>query len=357
MRITTQAIMMGYNRELTGALNRWNKAQNRVLTQRNFNTTAEDPAAANRAFKLRKQYRENAVNLEISQQTQALMDQVTSSAMQISNIMANEINPDILEALNGTNSDESSRRTYAETLRGMQKSIVLAANTQVGGRFLFAGEDTHHVPFELTDSGLKYRGESVTNGDMDTLDALSEETIYVDLGFGLKETETDQLIETSAFNTATPGINLLGYGKDANGLPNNVVDLLGQMADTLESDNFDADEFSKMVKKFRDTLDTVTDFESNMGTKQQFIDGTVNRLKENNDTLNTRIIDLEQVDMAEAISSYTWQGYAYNAALKVGTDIVSQSLLDFMRYVRKISYEEKSAAIRRWFFHIFSENL
>ena len=42
-------------------------------------------------------------------------------------------------------------------------------------------------------------------------------------------------------------------------------------------------------------------------------------------------IDLEQVDMAEAISSYTWQGYAYNAALKVGTDIVSQSLLDFMR--------------------------
>ena len=349
MRITTQAIMMGYNRELTGALNRWNKAQNRVLTQRNFNTAAEDPAAANRSFKLRKQYRENATALEMTQQTQALMDEVTSSAMQISNIMANDINPDILEALNGTNSDESSRRTYAETLRGMQQSIVLTANTQVGGRFLFSGEDTHNVPFVLSEDGktLTYRnvdvnqpkqiedlnnpGQMIDNPKYQELKALSEETMFVDLGFGLKETETNELIETSAFNSATPGINLLGYGVDENGHSNNVVVLLGQMADALEGDTFNDAEFSKMVKKFRQTLDTVTDFESNLGTKQQFLDGTVSRLEQHNDTLNTRIVDLEQVDMAEAISSYTWQGYAYNAALKVGTDIVSQSLLDFMR--------------------------
>lgn len=353
MRITTQSIMMGYNRELSGALSRWNKAQNRVLTQRNFNTAAEDPAAANRSFKLRKQYRENATALEMTQQTQALMDEVTSSAMQISNIMAKEINPDILEALNGTNSDESSRHTYAETLRGMQQSIVLTANTQVGGRFLFSGEDTHNVPFVLSEDGktLTYRGVNVNEPEMIPLNPhdpaqpdammknpkyqelkdLSNETMFVDLGFGLKETDGNQLIETSAFNTATPGINLLGYGVDDNGHSNNVVVLLGQMADALESETFDDAEFSKMVKKFRNTLDTVTDFESTLGTKQQFLEGTVSRLEEHNDTLNTRIVDLEQVDMAEAISSYTWQGYAYNAALKVGTDIVSQSLLDFMR--------------------------
>ena len=342
MRITTHSIMIGYNRELTGALDRWNKAQNRVLTQRNFNTISEDPAAANRSFKLRKQYRENAMNLEMTEQTQALMDQVCSSAMQISSIMANDINPDILEALNGTNSDISSRKTYAEALKGMQKSIVLAANTQVGGRFLFSGEDTHNVPFELTNEGLKYRGQLVSveqyeadgttlTEDYKKLQTLSEESLFVDLGFGLKETDDDQLIETSAFNTATPGINLLGYGVDENGLPNNVVDLLGQMASELESPDFDEDKFGAMVNKFRDCLDNVTDFESNLGTKQQFLEGTVTRLEQHNDTLNTRIVDLEQVDMAEAISSYTWQGYAYNAALKVGTDIVSQSLLDFMR--------------------------
>ena len=340
MRITTQAIMMGYNRELSGALDRWNKAQNRVLTQRNFNTTAEDPAAANRAFQLRKQYRENASHLELTKQTQSLMDQVCTSAMQISDIMANDIQPDILEAINGTNSTLSDRQTYAEALRGMQKSIVLSANTQVGGRFLFSGEDTKTVPFELSDDGLTltYLGVDVSGTDnngndtMTELNTLSQSTLNVDLGFGLKEDgNSGQMVSTSVFNTATPGINLLGYGKDKDGLPNNVVVLLGEMANELEQEDFDAEKFRQMLGKYQDCLQQTTNFEADLGTKQQFLDGTVNRLEDHNDTLNTRIIDLEQVDMAEAISSYTWQGYAYNAALKVGTDIVSQSLLDFMR--------------------------
>ncbi len=330
MRITTQAIMMGYNRELTGALNRWNKAQHTVLTQRNFNTSAEDPAAANRAFKLRKQYRENASHLEMTKQTQALMDQVCTSAMQISDIMANDIQPDILESINGTNTSFSDRQTYAETLRGMQQSIVLSANTQVGGRFLFSGEATHEVPFELkADGTLEYLGKNVM--DKAAMLPLTEDTLNVDLGFGLKEDTNGQMVSTSVFNTATPGINLLGYGTDDEGLPNNVVVLLGEMADILEEPNFDEDAFRARLGKFKDCLQHVTNFEADLGTKQQFLDGTVSRLEDHNDTLNTRIVDLEQVDMAEAISSYTWQGYAYNAALKVGTDIVSQSLLDFMR--------------------------
>lgn len=329
MRITTQSIMIGYNRELTGALGRWNKAQNRVLTQRNFNTTAEDPAAANRSFKLRKQYRENASHLEMTKQTQALMDQVCTSAMQISNIMANDIQPDILEAINGTNSNLSDRQTYAETLRGMQQSIVLSANTQVGGRFLFSGEDTHTVPFKLEGNTLTYLGGDVM--DEAVMEPLTKHTLNVDLGFGLKEDNANNIIGTSVFNTATPGINLLGYGTDDEGLPNNVVVLLGEMAEILDTPDFDEDAFRARLGKFKDCLQEVTNFEADLGTKQQFLDGTVSRLEDHNDTLNTRIIDLEQVDMAEAISSYTWQGYAYNAALKVGTDIVSQSLLDFMR--------------------------
>ena len=34
--------------------------------------------------------------------------------------------------------------------------------------------------------------------------------------------------------------------------------------------------------------------------------------------------------MAAAISEYVWQQYAYNAALKVGTSILSPSFIDFM---------------------------
>ena len=63
MRITNKAIMDHYNRGLNKALNRYAKAQDRVLTGRNFNEVSEDPAAAVRAFRLRSQFRKNAGQL------------------------------------------------------------------------------------------------------------------------------------------------------------------------------------------------------------------------------------------------------------------------------------------------------
>lgn len=330
MRITTKSIMQGYNRNLNVALGRWNTAQNQVLTQRNFNTISEDPAAANRAFQLRRQFRNNATQMELTQQTQSLMDEVTSSAMQISKTITNTINPDALKALNGTNS-QAERKTYADTLRGMQKSILLSANSQVSGRYLFGGASTKELPFVLSDDGktLTYRGLDVN--DEAAMKPLTKDTLYVDLGFGLTEKD-DSVVNGSAFNSATPGIEMLGYGKDADGYSNNVIVLLGQMADELESGSFDDEKFRKMVDKFqKDCVDNITDYEASLGVKQQFLSGTLTRLEQYNDTLNERIVDVEMVDMPEAISNYMWQGYAYNAALKVGTDIVSQSLLDFMK--------------------------
>ena len=40
---------------------------------------------------------------------------------------------------------------------------------------------------------------------------------------------------------------------------------------------------------------------------------------------------VESVDMAEALTEFSWAEYAYNAALKVGNSILSQSFIDFMR--------------------------
>ena len=40
---------------------------------------------------------------------------------------------------------------------------------------------------------------------------------------------------------------------------------------------------------------------------------------------------VEGIDPAAAITDYMWNQYAYNAALKVGTSILSPSFIDFMR--------------------------
>ena len=41
-------------------------------------------------------------------------------------------------------------------------------------------------------------------------------------------------------------------------------------------------------------------------------------------------MNLEQVDLADAITEFSWDYYCYSAALKIGTQLLSQSLIDYM---------------------------
>ena len=46
--------------------------------------------------------------------------------------------------------------------------------------------------------------------------------------------------------------------------------------------------------------------------------------------LNEDLTSLEDIEPAEAISNFMYDYYCYNAALKVGTQLLSQSLIDYM---------------------------
>ena len=68
------------------------------------------------------------------------------------------------------------------------------------------------------------------------------------------------------------------------------------------------------------------------------MDADAKALKNNNDlltdkadTMKEQIHDLEDMDEAEAISAFIWAQYSYNAALRVGNSVLSESLMDYMR--------------------------
>lgn len=331
MRVSTRAIMSGYNRNLNKTLNNLYSSQNRVLTQRNFNSIAEDPSSAARSFKLWREYSQNADYIENTKTTQELFDSVAASALQISKVLSEQVNEDALKAVNGATSQEA-RETYATTLRGMQETIVLSMNSSYGDRFLFGGASTKEAPFELNDAGeLLYRGFKVDDPtNKDVLEGFMKETLYVDLGFGMQKTG-GTINSESVFDTAICGLDVVGYGQTDDGISKNVVTLLGQMADELEKENFDEDKFNKLFTQFTECKNDVADFAAEIGTDCEFLENTVTKLESNQDILNKQIISVDQVDMPAAITDYIWQEYAYNAALKVGNSLLSQSFIDFMR--------------------------
>lgn len=331
MRITTNALIRNYKSGLNQSLVNMTNAMEHVMTQRSFNSVAEDPASAARSSQLWRKYLKNNDHISLVGEVQDQQSSQESALMQVNKI-ATQISKDYsLQVLNGTNGKDA-RDTYAAAIREYQESMVLSMNTTYGDNFVFAGADGKNPPFALNEDGkLTYRGIDVSTTDPDELQKLkdmSSEDIYVDLGFGLT-IENGEIVSSSAFNTSMPGIKVLGFGS-TDGSSDNLIALAGQLADELEKDDYDPDQYGKLLTKFEKLSSGLLNKVTELGVKSEFLESTKNRLKDNDINLQTQIKNVEGVDMAEAITTFSWAQYAYNAALKVGTNILSPSFIDFM---------------------------
>lgn len=333
MRITTNMVMRNYNNNLSATLGGLESSRKQVETNRRFSSSYEDPASSAKAAILERRYARNADYLNNVENVQKWQDTQEDIATQLSNI-AKEIDKRYsVEALNDTNADLDTRKVYAQTLRGLQEQMVQTLNTRYGETFAVAGAGGKEQPFELTADGvLTYRGVDVNSddpNDQKILEELSQEATYIDLGLGLGE-DGAEVSSSTAFNSALPGINLVGYGKDEQGVSKNLVVLVGQMADALEEETFDRDAYEAMWENISEGSSQLRDEIATLGTKTQMLTQMKTRLESEKLAITEQYDNAVNIDPAEAIMNYSWSMYAYNTALKVGTSIITPSLLDFL---------------------------
>lgn len=165
--------------------------------------------------------------------------------------------------------------------------------------------------------------------DLDDMKKLADEKLYLDTGFGL-QMKDGQVVAGTALNVSYPAINVIGFGKNADGTPNNMISLLKQLSEELTQDTLNTTEVDKLRGAFTKAKDKVVNHWTAIGTMDKFLQTTEDRLIDNRINLNTKIVDIEKVNMEEAISEFEFAKYAYNAALKVGMSILQPSFIDFM---------------------------
>ncbi len=348
MRITTNAILRNYNKNLSTSMKNLDTMRNRVMTQRKYMSTAEDPSSALRATALERKYSKNMDYLNTVDDIQSHQNAQEDAAMQISNIALTLAKQYGIEGMNGTNLSAETRKTYADAWRGAQQSMLLSLNATYGDEFVFGGSDAKETPFTLETVGgkevLKYRGVDVTTGDPNVLEELSKDTHFIDLGFGLEvdpgtSPKQYDIDPATAFNTSLPGINLVGYGdstekdKDGNAIPKNMLLIAGKIADMLDDSNgedFDYNEYKKLVGVFEDGRNDLLSEVTILGTQTEFLTTTKDRLMNNKVQLTEDYDNVVNVDMAEAIMDFSWAQYVYNASLKVGNNILTPSFIDYM---------------------------
>lgn len=174
--------------------------------------------------------------------------------------------------------------------------------------------------------------------DYTKLKMMAEEEVNLDLGMGMQEID-GKIVDGSVFNTALPGIKMLGFGVDEDGDPLNIVVLQQRLGEIFkncgeEDGSFHPPEDEKVALRLMDKLKAAqaktTSEYVELDTKAKYLQTNSERLSEQKNTLNEQVLDIEQVDLADAISTFSWDLYCYNAALKIGNQLLSQSLIDYM---------------------------
>ncbi len=331
MRVTQFMMSDAYTRRLGNAMERLSIKSKRVDTGRKLFKGSDNPEAAAKAYMYRRDYQNAEDHLNNTKDMQSLLETREDSMMQVKNELDGALSS-MMTILNGDKNTKEMKMIVAKEFRAMQKSMVMSMNSKYGEKFMFGGSSVSEPPFKLSEdqNTLEYRGVDVSQGNNQELKDLAGEKIYVDLGFGLAFENTGELLDSSGFNVSAPGINILGYGTDDDGIEKNPILLLGQIATALEN-NVDQEELSKYINPLKDAPQKILNSITKLGSESKFLEKTKFRIENIQMNLQQKISDVEHIDAEKAIMDLNKATFMYQAMLKSSSHILSQSLIDFMR--------------------------
>lgn len=385
-RITTNMMMNTYRFNLGNSTKKFSDSALKVQTGRKFHSAAEDPAAAAQAWRVRRAMINNDSYLKNTKDTYSRFSMAWTAVDTARNKMSLG---GIEAAIRGeTDSTASGRQPLGQEMKDLAESIIQTINgAKYGEHFVFSGADGLNAPFTWSEDmkTLYYRGVNVNAGtvgrplnsqepawanknaygipeptedeikntpdgeawaayykdqtDVKKLEKMSKETTYVDLGMGIKENEDGEVVKGTAFDTSLPGINILGYGMDEDGDPKNVVMIMKKLGDVLSRcdaesgawEGGDEATADRLLRKLQDAVSELSNQHTSIDTKSKFLKSNQTRLEDQADVLQEERYNIEHVDEADAISEFLYNYTVYNAALKIGTQLLSESLIDYMR--------------------------
>ena len=161
IRSTTNGVLKSYRYNLQRSSYTLNKAMNTVLTGRNFDPYAADPATAARCFQMRRSFQRVNSQYSVSESVTRKYEQAWSAlgsvVDDVNNQKTSSAYQDILHSINDPTA--SGRNSLGQSLTELAKGIVQTMNGRYGDNFIFAGADGLKVPFTWGEDGtLCYRG-------------------------------------------------------------------------------------------------------------------------------------------------------------------------------------------------------
>ncbi|MBG9444652.1 flagellar hook-associated protein FlgL [Cytobacillus firmus] len=286
MRVTQSMLSNNMLRNLSNSYSRMDKLQDQISTQKKFTKPSDDPVAAMMGMNYR-------TDLNRIQQFTRNIGEVrnwvdsTDDALDKGVLALQRIRELTVQASNGT-LEGDQRKAVAEEVKQLKEHLQNLGDTQIGGKYIFNGNQTNVRPSE---SGFQ------------------SGTIELEVFSGIK-------IPVNTEGKALFGDMLSDEGD------------IQKLITALETND---PAIGDMLENVDKNIDNFLSARALIGAKQNRVELMEDRLSQQ-EVFSTRILsDNEDIDMEKAIIELTTQESIHRAALSVGARIIQPSLTDFLR--------------------------
>ncbi len=266
------------------------KAQEQAITGLRVNRPSDDPTVLSEIHRLDASVRDQTVyaaNAGMGNSVLAVVDGALSSVSDLV-IRAREI----AVAMAGDTVDSDGRAVAAVEVRGLYDALVDAANTDIGGRYVFSGTGWATASFD--DAGT-YQGTT------DEPNIQVGEDRWVTSGF-----DGSQVFQGDV----------------------DIFAVIDSLATALESD--DATSVSNALGELDQATVQVSTWRSRAGTEMNLADDAAQIADSLGVILNERLSAVASVDAAESYMLLNELQGAYEATLQVASSTTSRTLFDLL---------------------------
>lgn len=314
VRVTQSMLSTNMLRNLNSSYSKMSKYQDMLTSGRKFTRPSDDPVAAVKGMNYR-------VQLDKVQQYQRNMNEAeswldtTDSALDQIGTTLNRVKELIVQAANDTNTPDDRKKIQQE-IDQIREQILDVGNTQLGGKYIFAGTKTQTRPFVDNGNGREINTELTTVGASGIAPG-------------------DGKVEIEVFD----GIQLTVNTNGAPEMFNKISEFLKDVSAELESPTSSGQAIGNFLGGIADgTDDTLAKMQANILDVRADVGARMNRVELMKNRLDIQEINVtkqkslnEDTDYAETITHMATQESIHQAALSVGAKIIQQTLVDFMR--------------------------
>ncbi|MED2877598.1 flagellar hook-associated protein 3 [Bacillus thuringiensis] len=261
--------------------------RNQVTSGKKNLLMSEDSLAASKSFAIQH----SLANMEQMQKDIADSKNVlTQTENTLQGVLKSLTRADQLtvQALNGTNSEKELQAIGVE-IDQILKQVVYLANTKEQGRYIFGGDSAENPPF--TEDGTYQGGKNDVNWKLND-------------GYEFK-----------AF-------------RNGEALLSPVIKTLKQMSEAMQ--NGDQKALKPLLEGNKQNLDGIINRTTEVGSTMNTMETFKTILSEQNVALQENRKEIEDVDLAVAISDLAYINATYEATLKAVSTMSKTSILDYM---------------------------